>query len=226
MTAKMKTTMRRINVRFPTALMAEKIIESSILIVLQDCASLKTRNCRRNGHGDRRRGYELWTQSGTHQTKDAEHRERVDLINCDVHEASNDNDQVENVPSRLEVLLAHGTQFEDAFQSEDSGEDLKKLRLVRLGDAHCFKKRIDQNLRSWKPEEPNRTRVAKDNARRPSFLCWQECRTWWRTQIKGRWQPCRLCSAHGPTGDSIDNIPRNTDNSDPEVPRRLKIKKR
>lgn len=67
----------------------------------------------------------IWSEvTRTYESKYPEHRQSVDLINHAVHEARDDNPQVENVPPGLEVFLAHGAQFEDTFQGEDGRENL------------------------------------------------------------------------------------------------------
>ncbi len=60
----------------------------------------------------------------THQPHPPEHGDAVDALHAEVDEAGHHDDEVEDVPSGGEVVLAERHQLEHGLQGEEGGEDL------------------------------------------------------------------------------------------------------
>ena len=67
--------------------------------------------------------WHFFAYAPTHQSHAPEHWNPIDTFHREIHQTGNDNDQVENIPAWLKVLLGQGRQFQDGLRGEKSSED-------------------------------------------------------------------------------------------------------
>lgn len=119
-------TITRINVRLPSAPIVDIMMLNSTFIVVQDCASFKTRNCRREEAQNKSLNNIKYDSADPHQTQAPQHTKSIDQLEYDIQQAGRDNQQIENVPTAQKELLRQGHQFNNALEGEYGRKNLRK----------------------------------------------------------------------------------------------------
>ena len=76
------------------------------------------------------------TAIGPYQSHSSEDGDAVDALDGEVDEAGDDDDEVEDVPARGEVLLAQRHQLQRSLQREEGGENLwEEVKVIMNGSG-------------------------------------------------------------------------------------------